>query len=125
MSTRAKPNAETLDLLQAAQQELAALLPTLPSSAQYSARMIANALATASRQLAEGQKRKTSRAARWRRLAKAAGVTVAPGEQAAAAISSAIRSGKLDEAAEQKLRHAMAADTSDWLAVDNPKALRR
>ncbi len=113
------------ELLKVAREALLGeLLPNVPESSRYAARMIANAMAIAARELEAGI-RPEDELDRLRRLLP--GWTSAPEVRAAcrdgeAQLAKAIRGGRLDSQAAEVRRH-LRATTRERLAVSNPRVL--
>lgn len=109
------------------------LVPALPAEQRYVARMIANAIAIASREHAAAAPALACEAGRLRKLLAAQSV-VAPAEPTAQqdertgalrqALAAAIRRGAFDEPVHRRaLREHLLRTAEDQVAISNPRAL--
>ena len=114
------PDAESL-LLQARTDLLELLLPLLPADTHYEARMIANVLGIAARELTQGQDSYGAECAALASLYPGTGE--AQLEPLRRRLAEEIRAGRWDAepAAHQALRKMATAQ----LQISNPKALQR
>jgi hypothetical protein len=108
-------------LVEAARVHLAAVIrPLVPAARRYDAAMIQNALAIASRQLADGGATAAAERAALAGWLAAAGI--APGDDPARTLKSALRSGRLDDADVTGLWRLLASSVTARLRICNPKA---
>ena len=125
---------DATDLLATARDALLSeLLPALPKDKRYTAMMIANVLAVASREHQSGREAVHHETERLVALlagldpdAQPPGVALRLRDVSLLrrAASVAIREGRFDDAREQTALRAHIRQTSaDWLAISNPKAL--
>lgn len=118
-----RPHAD--ELLRIARETLLQeLMPQLPASAHYAARMIANAIAIAQREYGSGP---LDGALRDRIVELAAANRGSNPDSAAGALTDRLRAGAFDD--DPGLRAAVHRMLSDWviarLAISNPKAIVR
>jgi hypothetical protein len=124
-----------IDLMATARESLLRdVLPALPADRRYVALMIANAMAIAVREADAGVPATNGEATELQRLL--ASVDAAPDDAALAtaerlrtlrrAIKDAIRAGRFDAPAHaEALSAGLLETTRAWVAISNPKALRR
>ena len=123
---------DATNLLDAARESLVSqLLSALPPEQRYVGLMIANAMAIAARECSQQDRAIDREIARLRRML---GPGAPPGEGTAAtklaalrrAVAMAIRAGRHDAADDQTaLTAELLHVAADWLAISNPKALRK
>lgn len=118
---------DTCDLLACARELLLSqLLPVLPPQQHYDARMIANALAIAGRDIERSQACAEAQGNALNAVLALQGLPPLPLAQAQALISEQIRSGVYDAsgAAQHGLLQALQISTAERLKINNPKVLR-
>ncbi|TDF84035.1 DUF6285 domain-containing protein [Pseudomonas sp. H9] len=117
----------TCDLLACARELLLSeLLPALPPQQHYEARMIANALAIAGREIEHSPACAQVQASALNSVLALQGQGPLPGVQAQVLVSEQIRQGEYDApgAAQHSLLAALQCITEARLNINNPKALR-
>jgi hypothetical protein len=125
---RIEPSAAEL-LRMARETLLAELLPRLPESAHYAARMAANAMAIAARELdgaggdaGEELRRLRSLMPEWNPTAASEAQALREGT---ALLAAAIRAGRFDSAPpRERVSAHLKTTTEERLAVSNPRALK-
>lgn len=112
------PDAENL-LMTARQSLMEELLPQLPKSLHYQARMIANAMIIAAREIKQGQ------ACRYEEAAVIRALQQTP-EHTAQDLSVAIRRGEFDEpgAKQEQLLAGLSKIVRNELSISKPKAVQ-
>ena len=122
--------ADAAELLEAAREALASeLLPALPEAVRYSGLMIANALAIAAREVAEGPATIRREIALLRPLAAQAVPPSDAGSDDVHAlrriVAAAIRDGRFDDDVHARALVAALDDiAAGRVAISNPRALR-
>jgi hypothetical protein len=122
---------DAAELLAIARQTLLdTLLPRLPADQRYTALMIANAMAIASREHAAGDAAAQAELSRLRELFAEHAKPLAGAALAAALegynrrLATEIRHGRFDDRERAALRVHLEKTTADKLAVANPRALK-
>ena len=123
---------DAFNLLDAARESLVSqLLPALPREQRYLGLMIANALAIAARECSQ-RNGVIDREIEWLRRMLGPDVPPIEGTRTAElaalrrAVAIAIRAGRHDAADDQTaLTAELLHVAADWLAISNPKALRK
>jgi hypothetical protein len=106
---------------------LAELVPALSKEGRYTAAMIANAMAIATREARYGADVASREAGVLRALLAEVGSDAASGaslSELREASRRAIRAGAFDAAHAARLTSALLRVAADWVGVSNPKALR-
>jgi len=122
-----KDISDATDLMATAREALLQeILPALPREQRYAGLMVANVLAIAAREIQAGRDAADGESSRLFELLEGASASARGLPPLRRALAQAIRTGRFDDGERRAACAAHLARTAaDWVAISNPKALRK